>query len=73
MCKVLKVSSSGYYYWRKHPVGARQLKQRQLLADIRQVHPQSQGRYGLATFDWRRFLGTFGDKPEGTHEEKACI
>jgi transposase InsO family protein len=46
MCKVLKVSSSGYYYWRKHPVGARQLKQRQLLADIRQVHAQSQGRYG---------------------------
>ncbi len=46
MCKVLKVSSSGYYYWRKHPVGARQLKRRQLLADIRQVHAQGQGRYG---------------------------
>ena len=46
MCKVLKVSSSGYYYWRKHPVGVRQLKQRQLLTDIRQVHTQSQSRYG---------------------------
>ena len=28
---------------------------------------------GLATFDWRRFLGTFGGKPESTHEKKACI
>jgi len=46
MCKVLKVSSSSYYYWRKHPVGARQMKQHQLLADIRQIHAQSQGRYG---------------------------
>ena len=46
MCKVLKVSSSGYYYWRKHPVGARQLEQTQLLDDIRRVHTQSQYRYG---------------------------
>lgn len=46
MCKVLKVSSSGYYYWRKHPVGVRQLKQRQLLEDIRRVHAQSELRYG---------------------------
>ena len=43
---MLKVSSSGYYYWRKHPVGVRQLKQDQLLDDIRQVHAQSQSRYG---------------------------
>ncbi len=28
---------------------------------------------GLATFDWRRFLDTFGDKSEGTHEKKTCI
>lgn len=46
MCKVLKVSSSGYYYWRKHPVGIRQLKQAKLLDDIRQVHAQSKSRYG---------------------------
>jgi transposase InsO family protein len=46
MCKVLEVSSSGYYYWRKHPVGIRQLKQAQLLDDIRQVHAQSESRYG---------------------------
>lgn len=44
--KMCKVSSSGYYYWRKHPVGARQQNQNQLEAHIRRVHAQSQGRYG---------------------------
>lgn len=28
---------------------------------------------GLATFDWRGFLGTLGNKPPSTHEEKTCI
>lgn len=46
MCKVLQVSSSGYYYWCKHPVGARQLNQSKLVDHIRQVHTQSRGRYG---------------------------
>ena len=52
MCIILKVSSSGYYYWRKHPVGARQLKERQLLGDIRQVYVESQGRYGSPAPRW---------------------
>ncbi|WP_229312246.1 IS3 family transposase [Larkinella punicea] len=46
MCKVLKVSVSGYYYWLKHPVGARELKQQQLLTQIQQVYDRSQSRYG---------------------------
>ena len=46
MCKVLNVSSSGYYYWRKHPVGVRQQRQHQLEQQIRQVHTKSQHRYG---------------------------
>ncbi|AUD03504.1 IS3 family transposase [Spirosoma pollinicola] len=46
MCKVLNVSSSGYYYWRKHPVGSRQLNQDKLINHIRQVHGKSQSRYG---------------------------
>ncbi|MGM9509049.1 IS3 family transposase [Larkinella sp. GY13] len=46
MCKVLHVSSSGYYYWREHPVGARQQNQSQLEIHIRRVHKQSECRYG---------------------------
>ena len=46
MCKVLNVSNSGFYYWRKHPVGTRQLNQDKLINHIRQVHTQSQSRYG---------------------------
>ncbi|MBD2705240.1 IS3 family transposase [Spirosoma sp. BT702] len=46
MCKVLNVSSSSYYYWRKHPVGSRQQTQNQLVSHIRRVHTESQCRYG---------------------------
>ena len=60
MCQVLKVSSSGYYYWRKHPVGARQLNQNQLLSHIRQVHTQSQSRYGSPAPRWPGLLMNFG-------------
>lgn len=44
MCKVLKVSTSGYYYWLKNPVGLRILKQNILLADIRKVYNDSKKR-----------------------------
>lgn len=27
----------------------------------------------LVTFDWRRILGTPGNKPKSAHEEKTCI
>lgn len=43
---MLNVSSSGYYYWRKYPVGSRQLNQAQLVNHIRRVNTQSQCRYG---------------------------
>ncbi|QCR21132.1 hypothetical protein C1N53_01330 [Pontibacter sp. SGAir0037] len=46
MCKVLKVSTSGFYYWLQHPVGARELKERELVGQIKQVHKQSGSRYG---------------------------
>ncbi len=28
---------------------------------------------GLATFDWRRFLSSFGGKSKGNHENKASF
>lgn len=46
MCQVLQVSVSGYYYWLQHPVGSRVRKEQQLLARVKQVYQQSNGRYG---------------------------
>ena len=46
MCKLLKVSTSGFYYWLQHPESQRALKEEHLVAQIRQVHQQSKGRYG---------------------------
>ena len=52
MYKVLNVSSRGYYYWRKHPIGVRQQRQHQLEQQIRQVHTKSQHRYGSPAPRW---------------------
>lgn len=46
MCKVLKVSISGYYYWLKHPVGMRELKERELVGQVKQIYHKSKCRYG---------------------------
>jgi putative transposase len=46
MCKVLKVSVSGYYYWLKHPVGSRVIKEEALLVDIDRIYNESKKRYG---------------------------
>jgi putative transposase len=46
MCKVLNVSSSGYYAWRKRPVSAREMANQQLLEKIEVVHTESQETYG---------------------------
>jgi len=46
MCKVLKVSASSYYYWRKNPASKRNQQQKELFAHIRQVYDESKGRYG---------------------------
>jgi putative transposase len=46
MCRVLEVSPSGYYGWRSRPRSARSAANRQLLADVRRVHADHQGRYG---------------------------
>ena len=46
MCRVLGVSTSGYYYWLKHPVGIRAGKQQHLLGMIKQIYHQSRCSYG---------------------------
>lgn len=46
MCKVLNVSTSGYYYWMKHPVSKREKRNKELLCKIKQVYDKSKRTYG---------------------------
>jgi transposase InsO family protein len=46
MCRVLKVSRSGYYAWRVRPESERSKTDRQLTQVIRRLHTDSKGVYG---------------------------
>jgi putative transposase len=46
MCRALGISSSGYYAWRMRPESTRSKEDRDLLAEIRDVHAESGGIYG---------------------------
>lgn len=46
MCEVLNVTPSGYYAWRKRPVSAREMANRELLRRIEAVYNDSYGTYG---------------------------
>jgi putative transposase len=46
MCRVLEVSTSGYYAWCKRPPSARAERDAQLKQRIREIHEQSDGTYG---------------------------
>jgi len=46
MCRVLGVSRSGYYAWRKRPVSVREMADRALSEQIKAIHQRSQGTYG---------------------------
>lgn len=46
MCRVFKVSRSGYYAWLKRPESRRKIQNRELLKKIRKVHKVSRGTYG---------------------------
>ena len=52
MCRVLKVSRSGYYKWRSRPGGERRLAEGRRLLEIRAVHRESRGTYGAPRI-WR--------------------
>jgi putative transposase len=46
MCRVLEVSTSGYYKWRKREPSKRAQEDQVLTEKIKQVHVQSRGTYG---------------------------
>jgi putative transposase len=46
MCRLLGVSPSGYYAWRKRPASARVQEDQRLLRQIRAAHEASRGTYG---------------------------
>ena len=46
MCRLLQVSASGYYAWRRRPESPRARRDRELLLKIRRVHEASKGVYG---------------------------
>ena len=45
-CRVLGVSPSGYYAWRKRPLSARARRDVELTAEIQAIHRESRGTYG---------------------------
>lgn len=46
MCRVLGVSRSGYYAWRRKPVSVREEENEKLVLEIREIHERSRGTYG---------------------------
>lgn len=46
MCRVLEVSRSGYYAWRRRPESRRSREDRRLVVSIKAVHERSKRRYG---------------------------
>jgi putative transposase len=46
MCRVLQVSRSGFYAWKKRPASRRAHKDEEILAVVQSVHEESQERYG---------------------------
>lgn len=45
-CRALGVSVSGYYRWRKSPIGLRETREAALLEHVRAAHEASRGLYG---------------------------
>jgi putative transposase len=61
MCQVLKVSSSGYYAWRKRPVSPREMANQELIEEIKATHEES---YDLI-FVQTKGISTFSFKQSG--------
>jgi len=46
MCRLLRISASGYYAWRIRPESQRAKSDRELVSKIKRIHAQSKGVYG---------------------------
>jgi putative transposase len=46
MCRVLRVSTAGYYTWRDRPASAQQQRRQALVAEIQTIHQEVKERYG---------------------------
>lgn len=63
MCKILKISSSGYYDWLDRGASARDQANEKLLKCIEQAHQTSDGTYGMPRI--KAELTDFGIKASG--------
>lgn len=46
LCKVMQVSRSGYYHWKRHSPSAREQERAQLIPRVRGLHQESKATYG---------------------------
>ena len=60
MCRVLRVSTSGFYVWRERPESERALRQRELAEKAKAVFHQSRRTYGSPRI--QRHLNKVGDR-----------
>jgi putative transposase len=56
-CRVLNVSTSGYYDWRGRPESLRRLRDKELTKMIRVIHAESRGSYGSPRVHAELMLG----------------
>ena len=58
VCRVLQVSTSGYYAWRDCPASTRERSNLELVEVIRTIHADSRGTYGSPRVHAELHLGT---------------
>ena len=47
MCRILKVSRSGYYAWVKRPPSQRKMATKELVSKLKELHAKSRETYGI--------------------------
>lgn len=52
MCRVLKVSRSGFYAWRQRPESKQAKSRRRLIGIIKEIHEESKRSYGSPRVHW---------------------